>query len=180
MARIILVHGEKPDPKNHLRPEFKERLDKTLSLSQTHHIDYIVILGGQTQPTVPSESEIGSQYLKPKTKLPILLEPKSKNTGENIMFAKELLKDKQVNKIYVITSQSRLFRIKYLYQRLWPKMFPNIEFVSTKDYYPFYFPILEFIYFLVDIFDPEGKTLEDIAKVIFRNGQLRSLPTTSD
>lgn len=167
---IIIVHGEKPLRSGKIDPTFARRLEKALDLTRKTPIDTILVTGGKTRKGFPIEAETGALFLTPKTSLPIIKESRSKNTGENILYAKALLSNKKYDKLIVITSKRRIKRVKYLYSRLFQESYSKIEFVGTKDYYPFYFSALELLYLFIDVFDPKGTTLEYIGRRLFRNG----------
>ena len=75
----------------------------------------------------------------------------------------------EIEKIIAITSRKRIFRIRYLYWRLWRDVYPKIVFVGAKDYYPVFYYFAEFFYFLYDLVDPHERLLVRFVKRIFRN-----------
>ncbi len=172
MNRIIIVHGEKSKPSGEIHPAFIERLDKAIEISKQVSPDFIVITGGQTRKISPSEAQTGYDYLKDKIKIPILIEKESRTTIENIKFTKKLLADSrfEINKLYVITSQKRIFRIKFLYRRLWPEIYEEIKFIPAKDFYPILFYPYEALCLLLNLLDLNERFLLPFGKKFFRNG----------
>ncbi|MFA6354118.1 MAG: YdcF family protein [Candidatus Paceibacterota bacterium] len=172
MNRIIIVHGEKSKPSGEIHPAFIERLNKAIEISKQVSPDFIVIASGQTRKISPPEAQTGYDYLKDKIKTPILIEKESRTTIENIKFTKKLLTDGkiEINKLYVVTSRKRIFRIKFLYRRLWPEIYEEIEFIPTKDFYPILFYPYKALYLLLNLLDIKERFLLPLGKKFFRNG----------
>lgn len=145
------------------------RLEKAIELAQKEVVDGIIVSGGTTRKNCEAESVFGVKYLQSKTNAKILSEEHSHTTVENIIFTKNILSEYAVNKIIVISSKKRLFRIKYLYQRLWPEMRGKINFVGANDSYGMYFYFLEVIYLIYSIFDINELLLPRLTKKLFRN-----------
>lgn len=172
MNRIIIIHGEKSKPNGLIHPAFTERLNKTIEISKQVSPNFIVITGGQTRKISPPEAQTGYDYLKDKIKTQILIEKESRTTIENIKFTKKLLTDDEIeiNKLYVVTSRKRIFRIKFLYRWLWPEIYEEIEFIPAKDFYPILFYPYEAFCLLLNLFDINERFLLPLGKKFFRNG----------
>lgn len=169
MSKIIIVHGEKPTRSCAIHPAFIERLKVAIAVCDKEKFDYLIISGGQTRRKCRAESEIGLSYLKGKVSIPVLLEGQARSTSENIRYSREIAGSMEIEKIIAITSRKRIFRIRYLYWRLWRDVYPKIVFVGAKDYYPVFYYFAEFFYFLYDLVDPHERLLVRFVKRIFRN-----------
>jgi uncharacterized SAM-binding protein YcdF (DUF218 family) len=168
---LIIVHGEKSLHDGSMHRAFKERLDKAIDLINQGNYEELLITGGCTRANVISEAEMGKQYLQDKTNLPIYLEDKSHTTIENIIFTHQHAKGhcEQINHAVIITSNVRIPRVRYLYKKFWPELFPRITFIGTKGHYPPYYFLVELLYWIYDIFDPKERYLSKYTKHIFRN-----------
>jgi hypothetical protein len=166
---ILLIHGEKPGRDNALHLAFKERLELALELIERNNYDLILVTGGQTRNFFPPESQIGYEYLRYKTRLPVIQENRSHTTVENILFCREVLSEYQIGHIDIITSKVRLRRFKYLYKRLWPELSDKCRIFGAKDSYFFLYPLVEIVYILYSFFDLKEKVVPRLTKKIFRN-----------
>jgi len=166
---LIIVHGEKSTSGGRMHPAFKSRLDACISIIKEKPVELIIITGGQTRKNVPTEAKLGFEYLKNKFNTPILLEEKARTTSENIRYSKVLVGHKSLEKIIVISSKKRMFRLKYLYWRLWPEVYSKIRFIKTKDFYSIFFYPLEFFYLIFAIIDPREKLFARFTKKVFRS-----------
>ncbi len=171
METVVIIHGEKPKPSGSIHPAFLERLKKVIELSQKSPLDLIVVTGGKTRKGVESEAAIGCRYLKSRIQVPILKEDQSRTTIENINFTKKLLSSKIIffKEIFVITSGKRIFRIKFLYRKLWPEEYGKMKFIPTKDFYPSFFYLYEALSLFLDMFDIKERFLLGATKRFFRN-----------
>jgi len=166
MSKVVVVFGEKSIRSGEMHPAFKERLDRAVK----QKVDLIVITGGETKRNSDSEAKIGMRYIRGKTSTKVILEDKAKTTVENILFSKKLLERKKikVDKVIAISSNKRMFRLRYLYWRLWSEV--DVKFLGARDFYPFMFYLQEILYLIVNLFDPYEKTIVRLTRKLFRNG----------
>ncbi len=171
MIKIIIVHGEKTHRTGKIHEAYTERLNKALGLTQKIKPDLIVLTGGKTREIAKSEAELGKEYLEGKTKTPLLLENHSRTTIENIRFTKKILEKNKIktDEFFIITSQKRISRIKYLYKKIWLEAYKNSKFIGAKDFYPFWFSAYEWLSLLLDTFDIKERFLLAFTKKIYRN-----------
>ena len=175
MIKIIIVHGEKTHRTGKIHEAYIERLNKALGLTQKIKPDLIVLTGGRTREIAKSEAELGKEYLegkgKGKIKTPLLLESRSRTTIENIRFTKKILEKNKIKagEFFIITSQKRISRIKYLYKKIWPDIYKNSKFIGARDFYPFWFSTYEWLSLLLDTFDIKERFLLAFTKKMYRN-----------
>ncbi len=167
--RLIVVHGEKPNKNNTPHREFLKRLEKTVELAGKGIADGIIVSGGTTRKNSESEASFGAAYLRNKVELPIFTEENSHTTIENIRFIKRMLAHCSPEYLIIVSSKKRMFRLKYLYGRLWPEMHGKIEFVGAPDSYGLFFYFVELTYLMYSIFDINESALARLTKKIFRN-----------
>src|SRR3989338_11250202 len=169
--RILIVHGERPSSDKELHPAFEERLKLAALMCQKNNYDLLVITGGKTKKKFQSEAEIGRRFLEGKIHTPFLLEGRAVTSVENINFTKKLLQRQKIDSVDIITSQTRIFRLKYLYKKLWPEIYAVANLYGAKDFYSPFFVMGELIYDLYTHVDIQEKYLARIAKRFFRNHQ---------
>ncbi|HAQ05897.1 TPA: hypothetical protein DCP13_03865 [Candidatus Azambacteria bacterium] len=170
LKRFIIVHGEKPYKGCQPHQEFFKRLEKAIELADKKTVDGIMVSGGTTRKNCPAEASFGAKYLQKSVEIPVFVEENSRTTIENIKFTKEMLIGCSLERVIVISSKKRLFRLQYLYGRLWRETRDKIEFVGVPDSYGIYFYFLELLYFVYSIFDVNEYFLPRLAKKLFRNG----------
>jgi uncharacterized SAM-binding protein YcdF (DUF218 family) len=129
------------------------------------------VTGGKIRKNAPTEADMGKNYLKNKIRIPTILEKRAKTTIENIKYVKELInkRGRRIEKLAVITSKKRIFKIKYLYKRLWPELKGKIEFHGAKDFYPAIFSLWERISLISNAIDINEKFVHRITKRFFRS-----------
>ena len=168
LTHPVIVNGEKPYKNCQPHREFTKRLKKAIEVANKENIDGIIVSGGATRKNCSTESSFGAQYLQ-GLRVPIFTEEHSHTTIENIRFVKQLLINNSLEKLIVISSQKRLLRLKYLYNRIWPEMRGKVEFVGAPDSYGIYFYFLELAYLVYSIFDINEHVLPRLTKKFFRN-----------
>jgi uncharacterized SAM-binding protein YcdF (DUF218 family) len=166
---FLLIHGRKPARNKALHQAFEERLKLGLELAQRNCYDLILITGGQTSKQFPPESQIGYEYLKDKTGIPIIQEGQSHTTVENILKSRAILNQYQIGHVDIITSQTRLRRVKYLYKQLWPELSDHNTVFGASDSCFFLYPLVELVYLLYAFLDIKEEGLSKLTKKIFRN-----------
>lgn len=171
LKRVIVVHGEKPQRGCGMHQEFLQRLEKAVEVSHQGGVDGIVVSGGKTREKCMAEAVVGAQYLRERVDVPVFIEEHARTTIQNILFVKKLLCGSSLEYVVVISSTSRLFRLRYLYGRLWPEISTKVEFVGATDSYGWYFYLLEFVYLLYAVFDVRENFLSRLTNKIFRNSQ---------
>ncbi len=172
--KILIIHGEKSGKLGGIHKEFLVRLNKAINLSKENKFDKIIISGGQTRKNIPSEAGQGFEYLNNKITGQIFLEDKSKTTPENVQYTKTIIKNWGIPlrdfEIYVISSKTRIARLKYLYSVIFPEVYSKIKFIPADDSYGFVYQLIEKIYHLIAFIDPYEKILGKWKKELFRNG----------
>lgn len=131
----------------------------------------VVVTGGETRRGCQSEAASGAAFLDSRVSVPVLREEHARTTSENVRRVKSLMQNRSVapTSYLVITSKTRLFRVRYLYRRLWPERFLHAQFIGAKDTYAFWYLFLERLYFLYNLIDPRERTLARMTKKFFRN-----------
>ena len=183
LKHLLIINGVQFKKDLAPDPEFIARLNKTIELvnkniNNTTPVDAIIISGGLTRKGCLSEAEFGQQYLKRQVaaqNIPIFREEESHTTIENIKFTKKLVGSipefqiDKIGKITIVTSTSRLPRLKHLYKKLWPGIQNKTEFIIAPYPQNFFLPFMEFLYLIYSIFDIHEKSLAHFTKKILRN-----------
>lgn len=96
---------------NEPSPALKERLNLALQLLKQHKIDYLILSGGKGKAKI-SEAEAMAQYLINRgiSKERIILEAKSSNTKENMLYSAKLIQQYGFQEVYIITHDYHMFR----------------------------------------------------------------------
>ncbi|WP_054957354.1 YdcF family protein [Paenibacillus dakarensis] len=102
-----------------IHPLLKERLDEAYRLFWQYRHKYIIVSGGAVGSRL-SEAEQMKRYLVEKG-VPakrILLEDKSRNTVQNLIFSKQLMDQYQLKSFVIVTNLFHIRRTKYIMHRL--------------------------------------------------------------
>ena len=108
---VILGYKLKKNGKIH--PILKKRLD--FFLKKYKKGDTVILSGGNNNKKIHSEAYIMSKYIKENIdieKQNIILENRSNDTIQNIFYTFNILKKRNIKKIYIITSIWHLKRVK--------------------------------------------------------------------
>lgn len=123
--RVHIVHGNKPLKDGLIDTELTYRLYALLENLKS--CDVVILTGGTTRPGYRSEAAVAATAL---TKIlrrldrqsgQILLEERSKTTGENVRFALNLCRKNELkpSNVFVYHRRSALAKTRTLYRRLW-------------------------------------------------------------
>lgn len=104
------INGEK------VSNTLKSRLDKALEYYNKNKDIKIIVSGGQGKDEIISEAEAMYRYLIDKgvDLKQVIKEDKSTTTLENIIYSKQILKDKNKEKILIVTNDYHLFRARLI------------------------------------------------------------------
>ncbi len=177
MARIVIVHGEKPTKQGKMHIELQARLEKAIRIANSGKCDLIVVTGGQTRKNTFSEAKMAANYLRGKTKVPVLLEEKATSTSENVRFVKALVKkeDISIDSVIVIVRKSCLSKARYFYWHFWEEVYDKIGFIGALDTHTLFYRLSMHILFLLAVADPKEKTIVRFLKILFKNWDPRLL-----
>ena len=127
---IIVVLGYKLGKNNKMSYILKNRLDKCLNEYNTNTT--IILTGGKLSKDLKSEAVIMRDWLINKNipKDDIIIEPKSKDTIENIKNVKKILERNKVNKIKLITSAWHVRRTKLIIKTIMPDI--KVNFIKSN------------------------------------------------
>lgn len=167
--KFLVVHGEKPTRKLTIHRAFVARLDAAARIANQEKFDAIILTGGCTRKGAISEAQMGSDYLSKRVSTRLMLECEARSTSENIRNVRRILADENIGFLTVISSKKRIWRLKYLYHRLWKDMSGKISFASAPDFYWWPYYLAEAFYFLFAFLDPEEKLFARVTKKLFRN-----------
>ncbi len=133
----VIVLGAQVKP-NGPSTSFRLRLDKAAEYLRLNENSVCIVSGGKGMDEPCSEAMCGKDYL---TKIGIdekriLLEDKSVNTKENLLFSKKILPDNNLsNKVAVSTQDFHMFRSLSLAKDLGYNAFALVS-KSTRKIYP--------------------------------------------
>ena len=93
-------------------PVFKERINHAVSLYRKGQVGKLIFTGGQGNPGEPTESSAARDYAL-QSGVPasaILIEEKSHNTYENILYAKQLADSHGIKKVLIVSDPLHMKR----------------------------------------------------------------------
>ncbi|USG64412.1 YdcF family protein [Brevibacillus ruminantium] len=100
------IWGDRPSP------GLRERLDEGLKLFQEGYVSYLLVSGGLGEGKTQTEAAVMRNYLVEQG-VPaerILLEPKSSDTYENLLFSKEVMQEHGLSRALVVSHDYHLAR----------------------------------------------------------------------
>jgi uncharacterized SAM-binding protein YcdF (DUF218 family) len=124
-AEVIVVLGGGTQPAEYPRPsiELNGAGDRVLYAAQLFHqgkADYLLLSGGRidwsSSNTTPAEEMATILEILGVPLESMWLETESRNTHENAQFAKEILAEKKINEIILVTSASHMPRSVQLFE----------------------------------------------------------------
>jgi uncharacterized SAM-binding protein YcdF (DUF218 family) len=93
-------------------PVFRERINHAINLYRTGQVRKVIFTGGQGNPGEPTESSAARDYAL-QSGLPandILIEEKSHNTYENILYAKQIADKNGIHKVLIVSDPLHMKR----------------------------------------------------------------------
>jgi uncharacterized SAM-binding protein YcdF (DUF218 family) len=93
-------------------PVFRERINHAINLYRTGQVRKVIFTGGQGNPGEPTESSAARDYAL-QSGLPvndILIEEKSHNTYQNILYAKQVADKNGINKVLIVSDPLHMKR----------------------------------------------------------------------
>ena len=167
---IVIIHGNKIGKNGKISFDYKNRLEKGIGVAKEKNCELILITGGSVRKGFESDSYYGYQYIKDKTECNTILERESKTSVENILYTVQILVAiKDLNTVYVVSSDYHILRLKYLYKKLFKIPFKEIFFIKSKSQNTTLKSVIDFIillYYMLDIYE---EYIPKITKRIFRN-----------
>ena len=133
---FYVIFGYKLNKNNKIHPILKKRLD--LFISKYKKGDKVILSGGNTNKNTHTQAYIMSKYIRKHidiNKNHILLENKSLDTTENIIFSFKILKKKNMRKFTIISSIWHLNRIKKIIDYVSERRM-NITYFGAKKILP--------------------------------------------
>lgn len=130
-----VIFGYKLNKNNKIHSILKKRLD--FFIKKYRKGDKVILTGGKVNNT-HTQAYIMSKYIKKHTtieKKQILLENKSLNTIENVIYSFKLLKKANINKFTIISSKWHLNRIKKIIDYVSERSF-DITLLGSKKIHP--------------------------------------------
>ena len=97
---------------NQVSPVFKERINHAINLYRRGQVRKLIFTGGQGNPGEPTESTAARDYAL-QNGIPasdILIEEKSHNTYENILYAKQVADTHGLNKVLIVSDPLHMKR----------------------------------------------------------------------
>lgn len=93
-------------------PVFEGRLKQGIELYEEGHVDYLIFTGGKSEQAASSEAEVGRNYALEKgiPEEDILYEDSSLMTEDNIINAKEVTEEKNLETFLIVSDQFHLKR----------------------------------------------------------------------
>lgn len=139
------AYGREPSP------VLRERLRHALSLHRYGFAPLLLFTGGKRKASDLSEAAVAALWAQERgvSRDKILLEEKSRSTGENLRFAKELLDARGLSRVILVSDPLHLARARLLGERLGLEVqtspTPTTRFRSLSTRLPF---LLRECYFL--------------------------------
>lgn len=123
-AAIILgaaAWGDNPSP------VFKERLNHGIDLYRQGRVKMLVMTGGTPKAGFPTEAEVGRNFAVKKGVSPsdIIIESDSRNTYENLLFAKKETKAMGLEHFLIVSDPYHMYRAMLIANDLNMKVYPS-------------------------------------------------------
>lgn len=131
-ADAILVLGA-GQIDNNPSPVFQARLDRTRELYTMKFANVIILTGGVGNDSSVSDAYIGRAYLMQRG-IPegaIVTEEKSRTTKQNLSFAREIMKEHNIEQVLLVSHDFHMMRAKKMAYDLGMKVF--VAPVQTKN-----------------------------------------------
>lgn len=133
---FYFIFGYKLNKNNKIHPILKKRLD--LFISKYKKGDKVILSGGNTNKNTHTQAYIMSKYIRKHidiNKNHILLENKSLDTTENVIFSFKIFKKKNMCKFTIISSIWHLNRIKKIINNISERSL-DITFLGSEKIHP--------------------------------------------
>jgi uncharacterized SAM-binding protein YcdF (DUF218 family) len=116
----VVVLGARSEFKNNINPCLVERVKKGVSLTKQGYAKTIIMSGGVDRFGEDSEAQIMKSKAVEFGASPegILLEDKSKNTYENLLFTQKILTNKKIHSIIIVSDPYHLPRASLIAKTL--------------------------------------------------------------
>lgn len=124
---------------NRPSPVFRERINHAINIYNKGKSKYIIFTGGPGFPSEPGESVIAKKYAIKNgvKKESILIENYSKNTLENLLFAKQISEKYKLESYILVSDPFHLKRAAVIAENLKMKVYasatPTSRYVSTES-----------------------------------------------
>ena len=131
-----VILGYKLNKNNKIHPILKKRLD--LFIKKYKKGDKVILTGGNTNNNTHTQAYIMSKYIRKCIdikKKEILIENKSLDTIQNILFTFKILKKKNIRKFTIISSIWHLNRIKKIINNISERSL-DITLLGSEKIYP--------------------------------------------
>lgn len=130
---------------NRPSPVFKERINHAINLYKANRVNFIIFTGGKGFPSEPGESVIARRYAikngVPEEK--IFIENISKNTEENIYYAKKIASSLKLTTFFLVSDPYHLKRASviagYFDMDVYPAATPTTRYRGFKSQFVFLF-----------------------------------------
>ena len=131
-----VILGFRLNKNNKIHPILKKRLD--FFIKKYKKGDKVILSGGNPNKNTHSEAFIMSKYIKKHLDIKknhILLENRSLNTQENVLFILKILDKYNINNVSLITSSWHLKRVKTLFKKMSERKI-NIGYIGSRKLIP--------------------------------------------
>ena len=131
-----VILGYRLNKNNKIHPILKKRLD--FFIKKYKKGDKVILSGGNPRKNTHSEAFIMSKYIKKHLDIKknhILLENRSLNTQENVLFILKILDKYNINNVWLITSSWHLKRVKTLFKKMSERKI-NISYLGSRKLIP--------------------------------------------
>lgn len=169
--RVVLALGVGLRATGEPGPRYRLRLARAAELLMNGTGDILVLSGGRTQASLPTEAEAGLASLPEAVQKRTILETSAKTTSENIQHTKRLLTrfdEQAMESLVVVTSTEHVPRVRYLVRQLWPEVYDRTSFVGVGEP-EFRERVCEFALRILARVDPYNRVFLAIPRKIFRN-----------
>ena len=107
-------------------PILKSRIDKAIELYQHRQIQYILVSGGAIH-NQHNEAHCMAQYALKKgiPQAALIIEDQAKSTYHNMMYAKEKMKEYQLDSCFVVTNSWHMIKARYYAKKFHLHYYPQ-------------------------------------------------------
>lgn len=130
---VLIVLGCAPNRDNTPSYLMRKRVEKAISLYKKNKYDVVIFTGGPNKTKIPESEMMRGLSFEVIPVNRIITEEKSLSTIQNAIFTWELIKDKDIKKLTVLTSNFHIKRSRYIFKKLYAHMGVSINFIASKD-----------------------------------------------
>ena len=130
---MLIVLGCQPRRDGKPSDPLLSRVRKAIQLYRRENYSKVVLSGGSVKFRVPEADIMRVMLMQHIPESRMVMERKSRSTVQNALFCWELLKDKDVKHLTVVTSEHHIPRARYIFNKMYAHMGISLRFEPAPD-----------------------------------------------